>query len=113
LIATAAIAGVAAATGTYEELIAFSTALGVLVDLSAALAAMRLRHTAPELHRPWRARAYPWSIAFAAFSGAALLAALIWEDPFHSLLGTGFAIFVGLGYALAHRGRDSAIPNPA
>jgi APA family basic amino acid/polyamine antiporter len=105
LIATATAAAFFAASGTYEQLAAFSVALGVLTDLIVSLCAIRLRHTEPELHRPWRARAYPWSILAAAILESALLAALIWEDPLHSLLGTGIAVAIGVGYRLAHARR--------
>lgn len=103
LIVTTCLAMIFAATGTYEQLAAFSVALGVLTDFVVSLAAIRLRRTEPSLHRPWRARAYPWSILLAAVLEASLLSALVWEDPIHSLLGTGFALLVGLGYAIAHR----------
>lgn len=103
LIATAVIAAAMAASGSYETLIAFSVALGLLTDLIVSLSAIRLRQTEPGLHRPWRARAYPWSIAAAALLQGALLAAVTWEDPFHSLLGTGFAVGIGFAYAIAHR----------
>lgn len=109
LIATALIAAISAASGSYEQLIAFSVALGVLTDFIVSLSAIRLRQTEPQLHRPWRARVYPWSIAAAALLQAALLAALIWENPFHSLLGTGFAVVIGVGYAIAHNKRVAAL----
>ena len=102
LIATAVIAAILAASGSYEELIAFSVALGLLTDLVVSLSAIRLRRTEPQLHRPWRARAYPWSIALGALLQALLLAGVVWDDPYHSLLGTSFAILVGIGYAVAH-----------
>jgi len=103
LIATALIAALLASSGSYEQLIAFSVAVGLLTDLVVSLSAIRLRRTEPALHRPWRAKAYPWSIAAAALLQAALLAAVTWEDPFHSLLGTGFAVGIGIAYAIAHR----------
>jgi APA family basic amino acid/polyamine antiporter len=100
LIATASIAGILAASGNYEQLVAFSVALGLFTDLVVSLAAIQLRRLEPDLPRPWRAPLYPASIIAAVLLEASLLAALIWNDPFHSLSGTGFAVALGLAYAL-------------
>lgn len=98
LIATTAGAIVLAASGSYEQLIAFNVALGVLGNFFVDLAALRLRRTEPELARPWRAPLYPYSILIAASINTALLGALIYEDPVHSLAGTGLAVAIGLSY---------------
>ena len=100
LIATASIAAVLAASGTYEQLIAFSVALALFTDLVVSLAAIRLRRTEPDLPRPWRAPLYPASIIAAVLLEAGLLAAMIWNDPFHSLSGTGLAVALGAAFAL-------------
>jgi APA family basic amino acid/polyamine antiporter len=100
LIATAAIAAMLAASGTYEQLIAFSVALALFTDLVVSLSAIQLRRTEPDLPRPWRAPLYPVSIVAAVVLEATLLFALIWNDPFHSLAGTGFAVALGIAYAL-------------
>jgi APA family basic amino acid/polyamine antiporter len=108
LIATALIAALLAASGTYEQLVAFGVSLGLLTDLIISLSAIRLRQTEPNLRRPWRAPAHLWSIGTAAVLQAALLAALIWDDPLHSLLGTGLAVILGMGHAFAHSRRVAA-----
>jgi APA family basic amino acid/polyamine antiporter len=100
LSATAAIAAVLAASGTYEQLIAFSVGLALFTDLIVSLSTMQLRRIEPDLQRPWRAPFYPVSILAAVLLEAGLLAAMIWNDPFHSLAGPGVAVALGLAYAL-------------
>lgn len=110
LIATTAGAIVMAASGSYEQLIAFNVALGILCNLFVDLAALRLRRTEPGLARPWRAPFYPYSILLAAGINAALLGALIYEDPVHSLAGTGLAVATGVCYYAVGRLRRWAVP---
>ncbi len=101
LVVTSGLAMLLSASGTYEELIAFNVALGALVNLSVCMCAWRMRQTEPSLPRPWRMPLHPLPVVLAATINALLLAALIYEDPFHSLLGTGFAVAIGLGYKIA------------
>lgn len=101
-----------AASGTYEQLIAFNVALGVVVNLLVGLSALRLRKTEPELTRPWLVPLFPMPILIASGINFALLAALIYEDPLHSLAGTGAAIAIGLLYRLRTVLRSPA-PQPA
>jgi amino acid transporter len=110
LIATTAGAIVLAATGSYEQLIAFNVALGILGNFFVDFAALRLRRTEPALARPWRAPFYPYSILIAAAINAALLAAVIYEDPVHSLAGTCLAVAIGLSYYTVGRLRRLALP---
>ena len=100
LLVTSGLAMLFSASGTYEELIAFSVALGSLVNLSVCICAWRMRQTEPTLPRPWRMPLYPVSVLLAATINASLLAALIYEDPFHSLLGPGLAVAIGLSYRI-------------
>jgi APA family basic amino acid/polyamine antiporter len=109
LIATTLGSAVLSASGTYEQLIAFNVALGVLINLSVGLSALRLRRTEPGLARPWRIPLYPWPVLVAVSINVALLGGLIFEDPVHSLLGTGSAVMIGLGYRMAKRLRPVAV----
>jgi APA family basic amino acid/polyamine antiporter len=113
LIATTAGAIVMAASGSYEQLIAFNVALGILCNLFVDLAALRLRRTEPTLVRPWRAPFYPYSILLAAGINTALLGALIYEDPLHSLAGTGLAVATGLSYYAVGLMRRWTVPAQA
>jgi APA family basic amino acid/polyamine antiporter len=109
LIATTLGSAVLSASGTYEQLIAFNVALGVLINLSVSVSALRLRRTEPALARPWRIPLSPWPVLVAVAINLALLGGLIFEDPVHSLLGTGSAVMIGLGYRMARRLRPVAV----
>ena len=109
LLATTLLSAAFAASGTYEQLIALNVALGVLTNLVVTISVLRLRRTEPQLQRPWRSPFYPLPILLSALINVLLLGALIYEDPVHSLLGTGFAIAIGIAYAMAHRQRARAI----
>jgi len=109
LVATTAAAVLLASSGTYEQLIAFAVAVGILGNLAVDLAALRLRRTEPNLLRPWRAAFYPWSFIAPAAINVALLGALIYEDPLHSLAGTGLSIAIGLTYWLMNHLRPPAV----
>jgi len=109
LLATTAAAVVLASSGTYEQLIAFAVAVGILGNLAVDLAALRLRRSEPNLARPWRAALYPWSFIAPAAINVALLGGLIYEDPLHSLAGTGLSIAIGVLYWLKTRLRPTAI----
>jgi len=109
LVATTAAAVVLASSGTYEQLIAFAVAVGILGNLAVDLAALRLRRSEPNLARPWRAALYPWSFIVPAAINIALLGGLIYEDPLHSLAGTGLSIAIGVLYWLKTRLRPTAI----
>lgn len=98
LVVGTAVACMLAASGTYNDLIAFNVALGFLVNSAACLAAIRLRQTEPQLERPWRTPLYPWPILFAVGVNLLLLVAMIMEDAFHSLLGIAAALAIGLLY---------------
>jgi APA family basic amino acid/polyamine antiporter len=91
-------AALLAASGTYEELIAFNVALGFLVNSSVCLAALRLRRTEADLPRPWKMPAYPLPVLIAVLVNLVLLAAMIREDAFHSLAGIAAAVAIGLAY---------------
>ena len=101
-VGTAIAAGLAA-SGTYQDLIAFNVALGFLVNSAVCLAAFQLRRTESELARPWRMPAYPWPVIVAVSVNMALLIAMIVEDTFHSLAGIFAAILIGVGYRVFHR----------
>lgn len=108
LVITAGLAMLFSASGTYEQLIAFNVALGALVNLSVCISAWRMRQTEPGLPRPWRMPLHPAPVLLAALINTSLLAALIYEDPFHSLLGIGFAVAIGLSYKLGGNLRSSS-----
>lgn len=106
--ATSGVAALLAASGTYEELLAFNVAIGTLGDLLVCLSVVQLRRSEPHLNRPWRAPFYPAPIIVAVAINAALLAGLLYEDPLHSLAGVGGAVVIGLAYELRRMWTASA-----
>jgi APA family basic amino acid/polyamine antiporter len=94
-----------AATGTYDTVVAMNVAVGVAVVIVVNLAVIRLRRIEPDLPRPFRTPLYPIPIWIAVAVNLALLAALIIEDPFHSLAGFALLAVLGIGYWLVPRMR--------
>jgi APA family basic amino acid/polyamine antiporter len=91
-----------AATGTYETVVAMNIAVGVVIVIAVNLSAMRLRRSEPDLKRPFRIPWFPLPPLIAIALNAALLAAMIYEDPTHSLaglcaLGVIALVYYGMG----------------
>lgn len=101
-----------AATGTYETLMATNIALNVALFLTVNLAAVRLRWTEPELHRPFRIPLYPIPVFIAVGINTALLAALVYEDPLHSVGGFALLAVIAVVYAAIGMIRGRAGPRP-
>ncbi len=99
-----------AASGTYEQLLAFNVAVGTLTDVLICLSALQLRRTEPLLERPWRTPLYPVPIIVATSINVALLGGLLYEDPLHSLAGIGSAVLIGIAYELKSRVRGRSEP---
>ena len=79
--------------------VAMTVALVVVVNM----AAVRLRSREPNLPRPFRIPLYPLPAIAAVALNLALLAALIVDDPIHSLEGFAFLAVIGAVYAAVHR----------
>ena len=92
-----------AATGTYDTVVAMNVPVTVALVAAVNLAAIRLRSTEPNLPRPFRIPFYPLPPIAAVGLNLALLAALLFEDPMHSLGGLAFLAVVGVTYASVHR----------
>jgi APA family basic amino acid/polyamine antiporter len=103
LTASSILAAALAATGTYETVVAMNVAMTVALAAVVNLAAIRLRTTEPNLPRPFRIPLYPMPAIIAIALNFALLAALIFEDPAHSLGGIAFLVVVGALYAAGQR----------
>jgi amino acid transporter len=87
-----------AATGTYDTVVAMNVAVGVGLNIAVNLAAMRLRHSEPDLERPFRMPWFPLPPLIAIALNAMLLAALVYEDPLHSLVGLFALVCIALVY---------------
>jgi len=101
-----------AATGTYETIIAIQVPLHVAVFLAVNAAAIRLRQKEPDLRRSFRIPLYPIPVVIAIAINAALLAALVYENPLHSLAGFGLLAAIAAIYWLIGRGRTASSREP-
>jgi APA family basic amino acid/polyamine antiporter len=97
-----------AATGTYETLVATSVALTVSMFIIVNAAAIRLRRKEPELQRPFRMPLVPIPAVLAIGVNSALLAALIYDDPLHSLEGFALVAVIALLYSILGQSRKRA-----
>jgi APA family basic amino acid/polyamine antiporter len=118
LAASVLFAALFASTGTYETIVATNVALNVSLLVAVNLAVMALRHYEPDLPRPFRMPLYPIPAIWAVGINVTMLAALIFEDPVHSLAGLAILALVGVVYwviGLTHQhhifaGRLSSLP---
>jgi APA family basic amino acid/polyamine antiporter len=93
-----------AATGTYETVVAMNVAVGLVVVIAVNLSAIRLRRSEPDLPRPFRMPWFPLPPLISIALNAALLAALIYDDPRHSLAGLFALAVVAVAYfVIGHR----------
>ena len=105
LMVSSMLAAAFAATGTYQTVVAMNVAMTVALVVVVNLAAILLRSAEPGLPRPFRIPLYPLPAIAAVGLNLALLAALVLEDPVHSLGGFAFLAVVGAIYATVHRSR--------
>ena len=97
-----------AATGTYDTVVAMNIPVGIVIVIAVNLSAMKLRRTEPELKRPFSIPAFPIPPLIAIALNLALLAALIYEDPLHSLMGLGVLGCIAIVYFVMDRRRGPA-----
>lgn len=104
-----------AASGTYETLIATNVPLNCALFIAVNLAAVRLRQKEPDLKRPFRIPLYPLPVLAALAIDLALLGALFYEDPLHSIEGFALIGAIAVVYAALRqsRARASAEAAPA
>ena len=92
-----------AATGTYETVVAMNVAVGLVIVIAVNLAVMQLRRSEPGLNRPFKMPWFPLPALLAIGLNAVLLAALIYEDPVHSLAGLIALTVIGAVYWVIQR----------
>ncbi|WP_155264652.1 APC family permease [Sphingomonas segetis] len=102
------LSGAFAATGTYEALVATSVALTVSMFIVVNAAAIQLRRKQPDLARPFRMPLFPIPAVLAIGVNSALLAALIYDDPLHSLEGFALVAAIALLYSIFGQSRKGA-----
>ena len=110
LTVSSILAAAFAATGTYNTVVAMNVAMTVALVVVVNMAAVRLRSREPNLPRPFRIPFYPLPAIAAVALNLALLTALVFEDPMHSLGGFAFLAVIGAVYAAVHRSVERA-PN--
>jgi APA family basic amino acid/polyamine antiporter len=98
LTVSVVLAAAIAATGTYQTIVASNVAVTMTLLIAVNAAAIRLRRVEPELHRPFRIPFFPLPPLVAIVVSLMLLAALIFEDPLHSVAGLGFVAVTGMIY---------------
>jgi APA family basic amino acid/polyamine antiporter len=103
LTITAGAALMFAVVGGYEALLAMAAPVSILINLIVDLAAIRLRLREPDLARPFRMPLYPLPALLAAAINAALLVAMVWEDPLDSSIGFAALLAIGAVYLLRDR----------
>lgn len=92
-----------AATGTYDTVVAMNIAVGIVIVIAVNLAALRLRRTERDLKRPFRIPWFPLPPLVAIALNSALLVAMIYEDPIHSLAGLCALSAIALIYLVIAR----------
>ena len=100
LLAIAVVAGAAAASGTYEQIVAATVALSLMISVSINLSAIVMRRKEPNLHRPFKMPLYPLPSVVGMLLNLGLLASILVTDPWHSAIGIGAAGVLGAGYAV-------------
>ena len=105
LAASAIVAGIAAASGTYLELIAIAIPLTAGVVAAIDVASIVMRRKEPDLPRPFKMPLFPLPALIGLALNLSLLTALVVSDPWHALAGVGAAVLLGLAYAAVKRRR--------
>lgn len=100
-----------AVAGGYDALLAIALPPWMLINLVVDLPAMRLRSTEPNLARPFRMPLYPLPALTGAVMNTLLIAAMVYEDPAHSLFGVVAVSAIGIVYGI--RGRFVHAVQPA
>jgi APA family basic amino acid/polyamine antiporter len=99
-----------AVAGGYDALLAIALPPWMLINLVVDLAAIRLRRTEPGLERPFRMPLYPLPALVGALMNGLLIAAMVYEDPAHSIFGMVAVSVIGVIYAARSRLAHAVLP---
>jgi APA family basic amino acid/polyamine antiporter len=100
LLVTVLAGAALASTGVYDRLIAMGAVLVIAINIGVDLAALTLRRTEPDLRRPYRMPVFPLPPLIGLAINAALLFAIVREDPPHSLFALAAPLAIGGVYWL-------------
>jgi APA family basic amino acid/polyamine antiporter len=95
LLVTVLAGAALASTGVYDRLIAMGAVLVIAINMGVDLAALTLRRTEPDLERPYRMPGFPLPPLIGLAINAALLIAIVREDPSHSLFALLAPLAIG------------------
>ena len=104
----ALVAAAFAVSGTYQQLLAVAVPLTVATIGALDLAAIVMRRREPDLPRPFKMPLFPLPALAGLTLNLILLAAMLIDDPLHTLIGIGAAIVLGIAYALLGGGKRGA-----
>ena len=99
-------------TGSYLALVATSVALSMVAVVITLASALVLRRREPDLARPFKVPFHPLPVLAALLINAALLVAVIVNDPLHSLEGLAIVVIGGLLLYSLGRKRQPAVAEP-
>lgn len=94
--------------GTYEQLFTFVIFAGWIFYALAALGVIILRHSQPNLPRPYRVSGYPLVPAIFVLAAAVFILNTILARPFESGIGAGIVALGIPAYLIWRRGKRSA-----
>jgi APA family basic amino acid/polyamine antiporter len=109
-LATAAVASLLVATGTFQKLVAVASFFLAGNYVVSCLALFVLRRREPDLARPVRAWGYPWSAVLVLAGAVAFLAGMLLGDTRTALLALGLLAAGVLGAALTSMARPAPAP---
>jgi APA family basic amino acid/polyamine antiporter len=95
LLCTTAIAAFLASSGSYERLIALGAPFLIGVPAVTDIAAIAMRIREPDLERPFRMPLFPLPALVGFVVNALIVGAIVYEDPFDSLVGFALLLVVG------------------
>lgn len=79
-------------SGTFEQLLTYTTLVIVGGAMCTVSAVIFLRRTRPELTRPYRTWGYPWSPTLYILGSLGILLNALWERPTECLWGFGLCV---------------------
>lgn len=76
-------------SGTFEQLLTYTTVVIVGTAMFTVVALLRLRQRRPDLSRPYRTWGYPWLPTLFLLGSLGILLNALWERPLECLWGIG------------------------
>ncbi|MFN0181999.1 MAG: APC family permease [Gemmatimonadales bacterium] len=103
VLSTAVMAGILAATGTFEVLLQYVVFVGWIFYALGGLAVIALRRRLPNAPRPYRVPGYPWAPILFVLSGLAIVVNTVVQEPTKGVIGLGAVALAIPAYYLWQR----------